>query len=245
MNNYTCISTMLYPGNGEPVPIHIETLDHKAGVAHLCKGFNIKPEDWLDGFGISTEFVTLSTHQGTHIDAPLHYSPSGHNIVEADINQFIGKAVVFTDKTTTGTEVCINWKLYIDRLDKYKDHATAVFFITGAYERYGDTSYFTDFKGISVPYIEAALDRGYTLIGTDAFSVDPPFAVMCRAYESCKNPSVLWPAHVLGRKKPYYQIERLANLKDFETAKLIDFIALPIKLPCGAAWARAVARIIE
>lgn len=119
------------------------------------------------------------------------------------------------------------------------------FFITGAYERYGESSYFTEFKGVPASYVEAALDRGYTLIGTDAFSLDPPFAVMSRKFVATRDQSVLWPAHVLGRRRPYFQIERLANLKDFETAKLVEFIALPIKLHCGAAWTRAVARIIE
>lgn len=245
MKDYTCISTALYPGNGEPISIKIDTLDHVAGVAHLCKGFDISPEDWPDGYGISNEIVTLSTHQGTHIDAPLHYSPNGSDIVAADINNFMGQAVIFTDRVSCGLEVEIEWQEYLQRLDHYAGRARAVFFITGAYERYGDSSYFTEFKGVPVSYVEAALDRGYTLIGTDAFSIDPPFVAMSRAYVETKDPSALWPAHVLGRKRPYYQIERLANLKDFESARLVDFIALPIKLHCGASWARAVARIVE
>lgn len=245
MKNYTCISTALYPGNGEPISIQVDTLSHVDGVAHLCKGLDISPEDWPDGYGISNEVVTLSTHQGTHIDAPLHYSPDGSDIVAADIDHFMGQAVIFTDRISCGPEVELDWQGYLQRLDCYAGRAHAVFFITGAYERYGESSYFTEFKGIPTHYVEAALDRGYTLIGTDAFSIDPPFAVMSRAYVETRDPAILWPAHVLGRKRPYFQIERLANLRDFETAKLVDFIALPIKLHCGAAWARAVARIVE
>ncbi|SMB45846.1 hypothetical protein SPRA44_600087 [Serratia proteamaculans] len=245
MKPFTCISTALYPGNGEPISIQIDTLDHVAGVAHLCRGFDISPEDWPDGYGISNEIVTLSTHQGTHIDAPLHYSPDGSDIAAADIDNFMGQAVIFTDRVSRGYEVEIDWHDYLQRLDLYAGQARAVFFITGAYERYGEPNYFTEFKGVPAPYVEAALDRGYTLIGTDAFSLDPPFAVMSRAYMATRDPSLLWPAHVLGRKRPYFQIERLANLQDFEAAKLVEFIALPIKIHCGAAWARAVARIIE
>jgi Predicted metal-dependent hydrolase len=245
MKPFTCISTALYPGNGEPISIQVDTLDHVAGVAHLCRGFDITPEDWPDGYGISNEIVTLSTHQGTHIDAPLHYSPDGFDIAAADIDNFMGQAVIFTDRISSGHEVELDWREYLARLDRYAGHARAVFFITGAYERYGESSYFTEFKGVPAPYVEAALDRGYTLIGTDAFSLDPPFAVMSREFVATRDRSVLWPAHVLGRQRPYFQIERLANLKDFEAARLVEFIALPIKLHCGAAWARAVARIIE
>ncbi|EJB0230105.1 cyclase family protein [Vibrio cholerae] len=245
MKNFQCISTELYPDNGEPISIKIDTLDHKSGVAHLCKGFDISPEDWPDGYGISNEIVTLSTHQGTHIDAPMHYYPEGSDIVDADISQFMGHAVIFTDTTHGATEVRLNWEDYIARLDKYQGVAKAVFFITGAYKRYGDTSYFLDFKGVPVEYVEAALDRGYSVIGTDAFSLDPPFSVMSQAFVETKDKSKLWPAHVLGRTRPYYQIERLCHLKDFEQAQLAEFIALPIKIRCGASWTRAVARIVE
>ncbi|KZL23795.1 cyclase family protein [Pseudovibrio sp. WM33] len=245
MTGFQCISTALYPGNGEPVAIEVDTLDHAAGVAHLCKGFDIDPEDWPDGYGISNEIVTLSTHQGTHIDAPLHYAPGMSDIAAAPIENFMGQAVIFTERSSTGHEVDIDMADYLRKLDAYAGQAKAVFFITGAYERYGETSYFTDFKGVPARYVSTALDRGYTLIGTDAFSLDPPFAVMSKAFVESRDQADLWPAHVLGRTRPYYQIERLCDLKDFETAELVEFIALPVKLHCGAAWTRAIARILK
>lgn len=246
MTEFQCISTPLYPGNGEPVEIRVDLIDHVAGVALLCKGFDISPEDWPDGYGISNEIVTLSTHQGTHIDAPMHYHPEGHDIASAPIHNFMGNAVVFTDLETEGqSKVVIDWYAYLAKLDRYAGKAKGVFFITGAWQRYGQKSYFNHFKGVPAKYVEAALDRGYSIIGTDAFSLDPPFVVMSREFVETRDPKVLWPAHVLGRSKPYYQIERLHNLKDFEDANLVEFIALPIKLRCGAAWTRAVAKVIE
>ena len=246
MTAFQCISTPLYPGNGEPVEIQVNTIDHVAGVALLCKGFDISPEDWPNGFGISNEIVTLATHQGTHIDAPMHYHPQGHDIASAPIENFMGHAVVFFEAELEGqTEVAIEWKEYIAKLDKFTGRANGVFFITGAWRRYGQKSYFERFKGVPAKYVEAAIDRGYSVIGTDAFSLDPPFTTMSRQFIETRDPSVLWPAHVLGRTKPYYQIERLYDLEDFESANLVEFIALPIKLRCGAAWARAVAKIIE
>ncbi|AZE50411.1 hypothetical protein C4K04_4756 [Pseudomonas chlororaphis] len=246
MNKYKCISTPLYVGNGEPVQISINTLDHKAGVAHLCKGFDISPEDWPDGFGISNEILTLSSHQGTHIDAPLHYHPQGSNIAEAPIENFMGKAVVFADtQEDSRSRISLDYSEFTKKLDLYAERAKAVFFITGAWRRYGQESYFKHFKGIPVEYVAAALDRGFNLIGTDAFSLDPPFTVMSREFIETRDSSVLWPAHVLGRTRPYYQLERLYDLESFESANLVEFIALPIKLECGAAWARAVARKVE
>jgi cyclase len=242
MTEFRCISAPLLPGDWEPTPMAIERLGHREGVAHLCAGSDVGPEDWPDGYGISNEFVTLSTHQGTHVDAPRHYGPDGSDIASADINEFIGQAVVFADLDDEGHETRFDFESYCARLDRWSGSAKAVFFITGAWRRYGQESYFTSFKGVPVRYVAAALDRGYRLIGTDAFSLDPPFAVMVGAFERTRDRSVLWPAHVLGRSRPYYQIERLYDLASFEEAELLEFIALPIKLPCGAAWTRAVAR---
>jgi 3-oxoacyl-[acyl-carrier-protein] synthase II len=238
MTDFQCISAPLRPGNFEPVEIAIDLIDHRAGVALLCEGFDIGPEDWPDGYGVSNEIVTLSTHQGTHIDAPLHYGPGGGDIAAADIGNFMGRAVIFADLEGFGDAVRFDFDAYCAKLDRWAREANAVFFVTGAWRRYGQASYFRDFKGVPVEYVAAALDRGYGLIGTDAFSLDPPFAVMARAFEATRDPSTLWPAHVLGRRRPYYQIERLCALEDFEDAELVEYIALPVKLHCGAAWTR-------
>ncbi len=245
MQRYQCISSPLYPGNREPVPIKVDEITHEAGAAILCSGFDIGAEDWPDGYAISNEIVTLSSHQGTHIDAPLHYAPGSPAIPDLDVNDFLGEAVIVADTQSTGTEITVDKAAYRDRLDRFKGRANAVFFITGAWRRFGEDSYFLDFKGIPADLVEMALDRGYHLIGTDAFSVDPPFRAMSAAFRETGDKAKLWPAHVLGRRRPYYQIERLHNLAEFETAELIEYIALPVKLDCGAAWTRAVARKLQ
>ncbi|MDX1342296.1 MAG: cyclase family protein [Reinekea sp.] len=245
MTGFQCISTPLYPGNKEPVAIEIEEITHEQGAAILSQGFDISASDWPDGYAISNEIVTLSTHQGTHIDAPKHYSPDGEDICAFDIHNFMGQAVVVTDRQSPGPEVVVDYDEYRAKLDRYAGRANAVFFITGAYERYGEESYFLDFKGVPPQLVEAALDRGYSLIGTDGFSLDPPFAVMSDRFLSTRDPKTLWPTHVLGRRRPYFQLERLYDLKNFEGANLVDYFALPIKLHCGAAWTRAIARIVE
>lgn len=245
MSQYQCISSPLYVGNREPVPIKIEKITHEAGAAILSQGFDIDASDWPDGYAISNEIVTLSTHQGTHIDAPLHYSPDGEAIPALDVNDFLGKAVVFTDVSEGRHRVDFDRDTYVAKLDAFQGQANAVFFVTGAWRRFGEDSYFTNFKGIPADLIALALERGYHLIGTDAFSVDPPFATMSRAFEKRRDPADLWPAHVLGRRRPYYQIERLHNMAAFEDSDLIEYIALPVNLHCGAAWTRAVARHVQ
>ena len=42
--------------------------------------WGLGPDYWPDGVALSAEVVTLSTHSGTHVDAPFHYGPAvaGH-----------------------------------------------------------------------------------------------------------------------------------------------------------------------
>jgi kynurenine formamidase len=54
--------------------------------------------------------------------------------------------------------------------------------------------------------------------------------------------SVLWPAHFVGRKREYCQIERLANLGALPAPTGFTVHALPVRITgAGAGWTRAVA----
>src|SRR5688572_8917264 len=55
----------------ETTPVDVCVLDHARGATV----FGLAPEDFADGYAISNETVTLTSHTGTHMDAPLHYGP--------------------------------------------------------------------------------------------------------------------------------------------------------------------------
>jgi len=79
------------------------------------------------------------------------------------------------------------------------------------------------------------------LIGIDAWGLDRPFDVMVREARE-GNKDQLWESHVLGRTKPYCQIERLCNLDAIPVSYGFTVVALPIALEgASAGWARVVA----
>src|SRR5437879_4045021 len=54
---------------------NVDYLDHRQTVPIAERALGIKPDHWPDRLAWAAENVTLSTHSGTHVDAPYHYGP--------------------------------------------------------------------------------------------------------------------------------------------------------------------------
>src|SRR5450756_315154 len=62
------------PPGGHPT---IQYIDHQQGLPRMLQFFpGLKAEDLPDGQGWAVEQVNLSTHNGTHLDAPWHFHPT-------------------------------------------------------------------------------------------------------------------------------------------------------------------------
>jgi cyclase len=110
----------------------------------------------------------------------------------------------------------------------------------------GTQRYFTDFVGLDGPAVHLLLDLGVRVIGTDAFSLDAPFADIIARYRETGDSSVLWPAHVTGRSREYCQVERLGNLEALPAPYGFHVACFPVKIAgAGAGWTRAVAMVDE
>jgi kynurenine formamidase len=88
---------------------------------------------------------------------------------------------------------------------------------------------------------ELLVDRGVRLIGIDAWTVDRAVDVMLDEARAGTLEQA-FESHMLGRVKPYLQIERLANLDVLPGPTGFTVIAFPFKLEgASAGWARVVA----
>ncbi|MFV0319497.1 MAG: cyclase family protein [Microbacterium sp.] len=54
----------------------IDYKDHLAGRADMEAMYGIRPDQLPDGQGLAAETLTVTTHAGTHVDAPWHYHPT-------------------------------------------------------------------------------------------------------------------------------------------------------------------------
>jgi cyclase len=241
----------------EPDPVVHEVLSPRAGALHMQSemrehfGLEFDPDDLPDGEFLSLDRLTLTTHTGTHVDAPSHYGSRAaygdgvpRHIDQMPLEWFFSTAVVL-DLTGhgTGTAGVADLEKEFQRIGHAPAEGEIVLLNTGAQTRAGTPGYFTDFTGLDGSAVELLLDRGVRVIGTDAFSLDAPFGDILQRYRRTGDRSVLWPAHFVGRLREYCQIERLANL-DLLPAYGFRLCCFPVKIAgAGAGWTRAVALI--
>ncbi|WP_028810384.1 cyclase family protein [Streptomyces flavidovirens] len=252
------LSSPIDAAGWEPDPITHEIMTPAEGARHMSEemrehfGLVFDPADLPGGELLSLDTLTLTSHTGTHVDAPSHYGSVGsygtpRHIDQMPLDWFLRPAVVL-DVTDVGTGV-----IGVDRVEAelrrigfQPQPLDIVLLHTGASRHAGTPEYFTDFAGLDGPAVDFLLDLGVRVIGTDAWSLDAPFGHMIERYQETGDKSVLWPAHFAGRRREYCQIERLTALDSLERPYGFRVACFPVKIAgAGAGWTRAVALVDE
>ncbi len=60
----------------EPLPLKVEHKAHELSLPLIEMFMGGKKENLADGLGWADDAVSLTTHSGTHVDAPWHFSPT-------------------------------------------------------------------------------------------------------------------------------------------------------------------------
>ncbi|MFD7990307.1 cyclase family protein [Streptomyces mexicanus] len=252
------LSTPIDAGVWEPNPVEHEVMSPAEGGRHMAEGMRERyglefdPADLPGGELLSLDTVKLTTHTGTHVDAPSHYGSTAaygapRHIDRMPLDWFVRPGMVL-DLTgepvgAAGADVL---RREFERIGREPQPMDIVMLNTGADRIAGTPKYFTDFVGLDASATGLLLDLGVKVIGTDAFSLDAPFTYMIEEFRRTGDRGVLWPAHFLGREREYCQIERLANLDALPAVTGFTVSCLPVKLVnAGAGWARAVAFVEE
>jgi len=166
--------------------------------------------------GYNLELLFLSSHSGTHMDAPFHFVKDGLKIHQIDTNRFVRDAVIL--KIKKGANQSITKKDIIKfekKFTKIPNDATIIF-ATGWYKNLTKKTYFENNPGLSSSAAEYLSSKKINLVGIDSPSIDvgtnKEFAV-----------------HKILSKNNIIIVENLANLEKIQNAKF-RFIALPLKL---------------
>ena len=198
----------------------------------------MRPEDFPDRAFLRHEQVSASVHAGSHVDAPGHFGLSRgdeHDLISgAPLDAFVGAGIMLDVSGVSGWRVERSHVRAAVESCGVSEFDEAIVLIHTERE-----------KAISADVVGDFLDRGVRVIGTDAEGFDGPFEPMIRRFLQTRDPGVLWPAHFLGRRRPYYQIERLRNLAALPAHGFV-VIAMPVLIAgATAAWTRAVAFVPE
>lgn len=234
------------PGNGP----RIQYAHHRETFEALAKPFpGLRPEDLPDGEAWAVERIDLSTHNGTHMDAPWHYAStmdggrpaSTIDEVPLDWCHRPGVKLDFRHLPDGHVASARDVQAELDRIGHELRPLDIVLVNTAAAARYGEPDYLDSGCGMGREATLFLTARGVKVVGTDAWSWDAPFSHTARRFEREQDPSIIWEGHKAGRESCYFQMEKLANLH-LLPATGFTVICFPVKIhKASAGWVRAVA----
>lgn len=241
------LSVALGPSVSEPVPVQIQYMDHFSGGKHLGQLLGIESESLPGGMAWASERVSAITHSGTHMDAPFHYAPDcagkpSRTIDEMPLSWFFSSAVCLRFDPERAPWPISNEEFQAaeQASGRLVEPGEIVLFDTGASGYYGQPIYQERGRGISADVVRLLCERGVRVIGTDAWSLDPPISDM-KSNLGESGLDTVWAAHYVGRDYEFCSLERLRNL-DLLPSNGFLLCCFPIKVLRGSGgWVRAVA----
>jgi kynurenine formamidase len=239
----------------DPPPLRprIDYFDHAQGVAQMLPFFpGLTQADLPEGEAWAVEEVQLSTHAGTHMDAPWHYHSTTDNgarraptIDEAPLDLFLrpGVKLDFRHLADGYVATAADIEAELARIGHVLQPLDIVLVNTAAGAAYGGPDYVATGCGIGREGTNYLTAQGVQVVGTDAWSWDAPFVHTARAYAENADAAIVWEGHKAGRERPYYQMEKLHQLETLP-AHGFTVVCFPVKIErASAGWVRAVAMI--
>ena len=239
------------PADPPPLMPKLTYLDHAVGAVEMEQMFGIPAEKQLAQAGPASERAEITTHNGTHLDAPWHYHPTMNGgeraitIDEVPLEWCMGPGVKFDFRALPDGYVvtAADVEAELDRIGHSLSAGDIVVINTRAGARYGQPDYLSAGCGMGRAATLYLAERGVKVCGTDAWSWDAPLASQVEKIKETGDYSLFWEGHKAGADCVYCHIEKLTNLETLpETG--FEVMALPVKVARGSAgWCRAVAII--
>jgi kynurenine formamidase len=233
----------------------IEYIHHDASWEGLARSFpGLRKADLPEGQGWAVERLQISTHNGTHMDAPWHF----HATQDAALPEGPRRALTIDE---TPLDWCYRPGVKLDfrrfpdgyvataadvetelsRIGHVLQPLDIVVVNTAAGGRYGQPGYVASGCGMGRDATLYLAERGVKVVGTDGWSWDAPFVHTAKRWAETRDPEIIWEGHKAGREIGYFQMEKLANL-DQLPPNGFEIICFPVKIKAASAgWIRAVA----
>jgi kynurenine formamidase len=177
---------------------------------------NFIPWEKIKDDGYNLELLFLSSHTGTHLDAPYHFLEKGSKIHEISLKKLVSNAVLIKSRkkrneTITKTDI----QKFEKKHGKIESFSSVVFW-TGWQRNLQKDNYFTKNPGLSVSAANYLASKKIGLVGIDSPSID-------------LGTDFKFPVHQIFAKKGMLIVENLANLEKIKSSKF-HLVVLPLKL---------------
>lgn len=177
--------------------------------------------------GYALELVAMSTHTGTHVDAPLHFDPRGASVDAIPPSALVGRARILRAPKGRGQDVTAAELESLESLCGRLERGSRVLVETRWSSRAGPR-YHERSPGLEPDAARLLARRRVAMVGIDSPSVDP-------------GGSEAFPAHRALARAGAAAVENLRNLRAVRGAEA-DVAILPLLLAgASGAPARAVA----
>ena len=177
---------------------------------------NFIPWENIKDDGYNLELLFLSSHTGTHLDAPYHFIENGKKIHEISPNRLIRDAVLIKSRKKSGQAITKTDILKFEKMHEKIPNGSTVIFWTGWQKMLHDDSYFIKNPGLSTTAAKYLVSKKTNLVGIDSPSID---------FQASKQFSV----HHIFSKNDILILENLANLEKIKSWKF-QLVVLPLKL---------------
>ena len=177
---------------------------------------NFIPWENIKDDGYNLELLFLSSHTGTHLDAPYHFIENGTKIHEISPNRLIRDAVLIKSRKKSGEAITKTDILKFEKMHEKIPNGSTVIFWTGWQKMLHDDSYFIKNPGLSTTAAKYLVSKKTNLVGIDSPSID---------FQASKQFSV----HHIFSKNGILILENLANLEKIKSWKF-QLVVLPLKL---------------
>ena len=228
----------------------VQFLDHSVTSGQVTSFFpGLQNSDLPGGEGWAIERLEITTHNGTHLDAPFHHHSTMNKgeraitIDEVPLEWCFAPGIKLDfrhfDDGYVATAMDIEAELA--RIGHDIRPLDIVLVNTSAGAAYGDPCYVNKGCGMGREATLYLLERGVRVTGTDAWSWDAPFSHTAKRYSETGDAGLIWEGHRASMEIGYSHIEKMANLDQLpDTGFTVSCFPYKIK-GASAGFTRAVA----
>ncbi len=163
-------------------------------------------------------YVSMCTHNSTHVEVPYHHMQEGLDIADFPINRMIGNIVVLDLRGKSPGDIISK-----EQLMAYDDQIKPGDFVIlkEGMDKTFRSPQWNDYPYVALDGIQYLLDKGVSCMGTDAAGIENP-----NAHNQ--------PGHMTLFRGNVPLVESLTNLDSIESGKYIGFV-LPLPIERGDA----------